>query len=61
MVSDKKHHHHHEHIDSSEEWKRKSLTSAKNRKKFARWANVALLILALIVIAACVWAYFFDR
>lgn len=61
MVSERKHHHHREHIDDSEVWKRKSLTSAKNREKFARWTNVVLVVMALIVLAACVYAYFIDR
>lgn len=57
----KKKQHHHEHIDESEKWKRQTLTSAKNRKKFAEIMSVVLWVAAAVVIGACVFAYFIDR
>jgi len=50
----------HEHVDESEVWKRKTLASAENRRKFARFMNVLLLVLAALVLAACFYAYFVD-
>lgn len=60
MDSDKRHHHK-KHVDESEIWKQKTLTSAENRKKFARWTNILLGIVACLIIAACAFAYFVDR
>jgi len=60
MGSEKKHHHR-KHIDDSEIWKHKTLASAENRKKFARWTTVLMCVVAGLIVAACVLAYFFDR
>lgn len=46
--------------DESEVFKRKSLTAAKNRKKFSKIMQWALYIMAILIAAACVFAYFFD-
>lgn len=54
------HHQHKEHIDSSEEWKQHSLMAAANRKKMAKLMNLLLWGIALIVVGACVFAYFLD-
>lgn len=50
-----------EHLDESEIWKRKTLTSAENRKKFANLMNMIMWLAALLVVLACVYAYFFDK
>lgn len=59
-MREKGNHNHKRHVDSSEEWKNKSLTAAKNRKRFARFMNILLSILAALVVLACIYAYFFD-
>lgn len=52
---------HHRHVDDSEVWKQKSLLSAKRRKEFARYMYIIMWIAVILVVGACVWAYFFDR
>lgn len=47
--------------DESEVFKHKSLTAAKNRKKFSKIMQWALYIMAILIAAACVFAYFFRR
>ncbi len=46
--------------DESEVFKHKSLTAAKNRKKFSKIMQWALYFMAILIAAACVFAYFFD-
>lgn len=49
-----------EHVDESEVWKRKTLASAANRRKFAKFAAVLMWVLAALVLAVCFYAYFID-
>ncbi len=56
-MNDKKHHGH-EHADGSEVFKRKSLNSQKNRKKMAKLLQWVLLVVASLVVAACIYTYF---
>lgn len=35
--------------------------AAKNRKRFAKIMQVVLYALAILIIAACIFAYFFDK
>lgn len=49
------------HCDSSEVFKRRSLTAAKRRKRMRDVAFAAVCLLAAAVLAACAWAYFFDK
>lgn len=47
--------------DSSEVFKHKSLMAAKNRKKISKMAYTVICVLAAAVLAACIFAYFFDK
>lgn len=56
------HHHHshrsqHEHIDSAERYKRRTLSSSRMRKKFAKGLFNALCVLALLLLAYVVYIY----
>lgn len=61
MMSNQERKHRHEHVDESELWKRKTLTSAENRRRFAKFMNLLLIVVATLVVAACVFAYFIDE
>lgn len=45
----------------SEVFKHKSFMATKNRKRFAKIMKVVLYALAIFIIAACIFAYFFDK
>lgn len=47
--------------DESEVFKHKSFMAAKNRKKFAQILQWVLYVLVILIAAACIFAYFFDR
>lgn len=47
--------------DESEVFKHKSLMAAKNRRKFAKITQYVLYAIAAFIVAACVFAYFFDK
>lgn len=49
-----------EHIDSSEMFKRRSLTSRRKRKIIAKFLYFALCVLAIIIFCACIISYLFD-
>ncbi|MDO4160039.1 MAG: hypothetical protein Q4D41_06260 [Prevotellaceae bacterium] len=49
------------HVDESEVFKMKSFMAAKNRKRMAKITNILLIIAAVAIVAACFFAYFFDR
>ena len=52
------HHHDNRHSDESEVFKRKSLSSQKNRKKMAKILQWVLYVVAILVVAACVFTFF---
>lgn len=59
-MKENQHYQHKKHVDSAEEWKQRTLMAAANRRKFGKLMNVLLWVVALIVVGACVFAYFLD-
>ncbi len=53
--------HYEEISDESEIFKRKSLSSIKMRKKARKITTILLILLSALIIAACIYAYFFDE
>lgn len=49
-----------DHTDESEVFKYKSLMASKNRKRMSKILFVALCIIAVLIIAACIISYFFN-
>lgn len=49
-----------DHTDESEVFKHKSLMASKNRKRMSKILFVALCIIAVLIIAACIISYFFN-
>lgn len=47
--------------DSSEIFKNKSLMAAENRKKMSKITYIVICVLTAAVLAACIFAYFFDK
>lgn len=49
-----------DHTDESEVFKHKSLMASRNRKRMSKILFVALCIIAVLIIAACIISYFFN-
>lgn len=49
-----------DHTDESEVFKYKSLMASRNRKRMSKILFVALCIIAVLIIAACIISYFFN-
>ena len=47
--------------DESEVWKRKTLNSARKRKKFGKILKIALCVLTATAVLAVAFAFFFDK
>lgn len=47
-------------VDESEVWKRKNLMSVDNIRKMENAVYIFMLIVSVLVVAACIYAYFFD-
>lgn len=47
--------------DESEVWKRKTLNSARKRKKFGKILKITLCVLTAAAVLAVAFAFFFDK
>lgn len=61
MMNKEKNKHRHHHVDESEKFKLKSLMVRKNRKKISSITYIIMWVVAVIVIAAIIFAYYLDK
>ena len=60
MADEHNHHHHHHHKkDGASRFKERSLNAIIFRRKLEKWLNIALIIIALLMLCAVIYVYRF--
>ena len=62
MADEQQHHHHHHHHkkDGASRFKERSLNAIVFRRKLEKWLKITLVIIALLMLAAVIYVYFFG-